>query len=139
LLDRALSAAKPGPFQIEAAISSVHCRSSAAESTEWKEIAALYALLETFRPTPAVRVNRAFAVARSDGPERGLALLEPGGEPDVTGYPYLHLVRGALLTELGRYAEARAALLLAHQHARNAAERAQVESRLATLETSRPA
>lgn len=135
LLDRALCAAKPGAFQIEAAISSAYCRASSAESTDWKEIAALYALLERFRPTPAVRVNRAFAVGRSDGPRKGLALLEHG-EPDVSDYPYVHLVRGALLQELGCHADAREALLLAHQHARNAAERAQIESRLATLDAS---
>jgi len=137
LLQQALSAAKPGPFQIEAAISSVHCRASSAESTDWPEIAALYTLLETFRPTPAVRVNRAFAVARSEGPIEGLALLDHAGELDVRGYPYVHIVRGVLLEELGRHAEARHALLLAHQHARNAAERAQIESRLATLAESR--
>jgi RNA polymerase sigma-70 factor (ECF subfamily) len=139
LLDRVLSTARPGPFQIEAAISAVHCRAPSAESTEWKEIAALYALLERFRPTPAVRVNRAFAVGRSEGPSQGLALIEHAGEPDVSGYPYVHIVRGALLEELGRYAEARAALLLAHQHSRNAAERAQIESRMAKLEASRRA
>jgi len=133
LLEQALSAAKPGPFQIEAAISSVHCRALSAESTDWREISALYALLERFRPTPAVRVNRAFAVARSEGPSEGLALLEQDGEPDASGYPYVHLVRGALLEELGRHGEARDALLLARQHARNAAERAQVEARLAKL------
>jgi len=139
LLEQALSAAKPGPFQIEAAISADHCRASSAESTEWREIAALYALLETFRPTPSVRVNRAFAVGRSEGPREGLALLEHAGEPEVSGYPYVHIVRGALLEELGRHAEARDALLLARQHARNAAERSQIDSRLATLERSRRA
>ncbi len=139
LLERALSAARPGPFQIEAAISAVHCRAPSVDATDWKEIAALYALLERFRLTPAVRVNRAFAVARSEGPSQGLALLEPGAEPDVSGYPYVHFVRGALLAETGRHAEARDALLLARQHARNAAERSQIDSRLATLEGSRRA
>ncbi|MEX2282835.1 MAG: sigma-70 family RNA polymerase sigma factor [Gemmatimonadota bacterium] len=135
LLEQALAAAKPGPFQIEAAISAIHCRASSAASTDWREIAALYALLETFRPTPAVRVNRAFAVGQSEGPSVGLALLD-AGEPDVSGYPYVHLVRGALLAEMGRHAQARDALLVAHRHARNAAERAQIENRLAMLGTS---
>lgn len=135
LLEQALAAAKPGPFQIEAAISSVHCRASSAASTDWKEIAALYALLERFRPTPAVRVNRAFAVARSEGPIAGLALLERAGEPDAADYPYVHLVRGALLEELDRHDEARDALMVARRTARNAAERAQIDHRLANLET----
>lgn len=133
LLDRALAAGRPGPYQVEAAISAVHCRASSAEATDWPEIAALYAVLERLRPTPAVRVNRAFAVARAEGPSRGLALLEPGGGLDVTGYPYVHLVRGALLEDMDRPAEARDELLLARQHARNDAERAQIDSRLAAL------
>lgn len=138
MLEQALSAARPGPFQVEAAISAVHCRASSATATDWDEIAALYAALETYRPTPAVRVNRAFAVGRSQGPEAGLALLEAGGEPDVRGYPYVHIVRGALLEELGRYPEARDALSLASQHARNGAERTQIASRLAALGKGRP-
>ncbi len=69
ILEAVLSAAKPGPFQMEAAISAARCRASSATTTDWDEIAALYAALETYRPTPAVRVNRAFAVGRSQGPE----------------------------------------------------------------------
>ena len=133
LLDRALSAKRPGPFQIEAAISAVHCRATAADVTEWREIADLYALLETFRPTPAVRVNRAFAVGRTHGAEAGLALLETDGTPDLSDYPYVHLVRGALLEELGRRAEARTALIRARVRARNAAEREQIDRRLSAL------
>jgi RNA polymerase sigma-70 factor (ECF subfamily) len=137
LLDRALAFGRPGPFQIEAAISAVHCRARTADATDWGEIAALYEALERFRPTPAVRVNRAFAVGRAHGPGAGLALLDDPGGPDVRGYPYVHLVRGSLLEELGRTREARDSLALAREHARNAAERAQIEARIATLEGSR--
>lgn len=136
VLDRALAAKRPGPFQIEAAISAVHCRAAAAHLTEWEEIADLYTLLETFRPTPAVRVNRAFAVGRATGAEAGLALLDSSDGPNVSGYPYVHLLRGALLQELGRDAEARDALKRAHAHARNAAEREQINRRLSELATS---
>lgn len=45
LLDRALAAGAPGPFQTEAAIAAVHCRARFADVTEWGEIASLYALL----------------------------------------------------------------------------------------------
>jgi hypothetical protein len=58
---------RPGPFQIEAAIAAVHCRAPTAEATDWREVAALYALLEERRPTHAVRAQRAFAVARAEG------------------------------------------------------------------------
>jgi RNA polymerase sigma-70 factor, ECF subfamily len=134
LLDRALSAKRPGPFQIEAAISAVHCRAASADLTEWGEIADLYTLLESIRPTPAVRVNRAFAVGRADGPQAGLALLDAGGGLEVSSYPYMHLVRGALLEELGRHDEARNELARARDGARNAAERDQIERRMSALD-----
>jgi RNA polymerase sigma-70 factor, ECF subfamily len=54
----------------------------------------------------------------------------------VSGYPYVHLVRGALLEELGRDDEAREALRRALAHARNAAEREQITRRLSALGAS---
>ncbi len=137
LLERALALGRAGPFQTEAAILAVHCRARTADATEWAEIAALYALLERFRPTPAVRVNRAFAVTRAEGAEAGLALLEDDGGMDVQGYPYFHLVRGAILEELGRVAEARTSLEHAVERSRNAHEAEQVRARIARLESGR--
>lgn len=132
-LDRALALGRPGPFQIEAAIAAVHCRARTADDTEWGEIADLYALLEGHRPTPAVRVNRAYAVARARGPVAGLALLESDGDIDLAAYPYVHLVRGTLLGELGQTEKARASLDLAAQAARNVHERTQIVGRIEAL------
>jgi len=138
LLERALERERVGPFQLEAAISRAHCRAARAQDTDWELIAQLYAALERLRPTPAVRVNRAFAVGQAFGARKGLALLDAGSlgqddAKDASAYPYVHLVRGALLAELGQTHEARAALEHAHASARNAAERAQIEARLARL------
>ncbi len=136
LLDRALSAGAPGPFQTEAAIAAVHCRASSAEATEWEEIASLYALLERFRPTPGVRVNRAFALGKARGPARGLALLARA-DVDAAAYPYVHLVRGALLADAGDVEAASSSLREAAQSARNQHERAQIEVRIAELAAPR--
>jgi RNA polymerase sigma-70 factor, ECF subfamily len=133
LLDAALATSHRGPFQIEAAISAVHCRARTAEDTDWREIATLYDVLETLRPTPAVRVNRAFAIGRARGPEVGLALLDDHGTVDANEYPYVHLVRGSLLAELGRIDEARASLKEAHRVARSDAEAIQIEELMARL------
>jgi RNA polymerase sigma-70 factor, ECF subfamily len=133
LLERALGAGSPGPFQTEAAIAAVHCRARTADETDWREIAALYALLEGFRPIPAVRVNRAFAVARADGPRAGLALLDAGDGLDVDAYPYVHLVRGTLLDEAGEIEAAARSLERAAEVARNPHERAQTRARIAEL------
>lgn len=131
LLEVAAARSRPGPFQIEAAISAAHCCAGTGAQTDWPTIAALYASLEAFRPTPAVRVNRAFAVARADGARAGLSLLEL--DSGVQSYPYVHLVKATLLAELGDRATARVHFLAALEHARNAAERAQIEARLAAL------
>lgn len=133
LLERALAAGQAGPFQTEAAIAAVHCRASLASETDWNEIAALYALLERFRPIPAVRVNRAFAVGRAYGAACGLALLDEAADVNVEAYPYVHLVRGSLLAELGQVDAARQALARAEGKARNAHERAQISAQLAKL------
>jgi RNA polymerase sigma-70 factor (ECF subfamily) len=129
LLEGALNAGAPGPFQIEAAISATHCRARTAGETDWDQIAELYALLERSRPCAGVRVNRAFAVARAHGAHAGLALLDES----VSGYPYADLVRGALLEELGHDAEAIAALERAAKAARNAHEARQVRERIASI------
>lgn len=132
LLRRALAAGRPGPMQLEAAIAAVHCNARAAEDTDWADIAALYALLEQHRPTPAVRVNHAFALARAAGVTQGLALLD---QPDIDthDYPYARLVRGTLLAEAGRTQEAIAALEAAEAEARNGHERRQIRARLDQL------
>lgn len=129
LLEAALAAGPPGPLQLEAAISATHCRAKVAADTDWREIATLYGMLEQLQPTPATRVNRALAVARTSGPCEGLALLDES----VRTEPYSHLVRGALLEELGRDEEALAALELARAHARNAHEASQIQQRITRL------
>ncbi len=133
LLEQALAAGRAGPFQTEAAIAAVHCRAREASATDWNEVAALYALLERFRPIPAVRVNRAFAVGRAHGAARGLALLDESAGLDLDAYPYVHLVRGSLLGELGQVEAARQALERAEAGARNAAERTQIRAQLEKL------
>ncbi len=132
LLRSALARAPAGAYRLEAAISAVHCEAARAEDTDWTEIARLYALLERVRPSAAVRINRAFAVARAEGPAAGLALL---GDPALAAYPYIYLVRGSLYAELGDVEAARTDLLEARRLARNDAERRQVEARLAVLDT----
>jgi RNA polymerase sigma-70 factor (ECF subfamily) len=80
-----------------------------------------------------VRVNRAFAAARSRGPQAGLALLDDRSTIDPSTYPHVHLVRGTLLAELGRIEEARTSLREAQRVARNRAEAAQIGDRIAGL------
>jgi predicted RNA polymerase sigma factor len=81
-----------------------------------------------------VRVNRAFALTRAEGAAAGLALLERNGEIDANAYPYVFLVRGTLLGELGRIEEAKQVLEQAERHARNPHERLQIRAQREKLE-----
>jgi RNA polymerase sigma-70 factor (ECF subfamily) len=82
LVEGVLRRGRSGPYQIQAAIACLHGLAPTWADTDWPQIAALYAMLESRWPTPVVRVNRAVAVAEVDGPRAGLALLA-----DLVGSP----------------------------------------------------
>ncbi|MFX5709948.1 hypothetical protein ABTE34_20895, partial [Acinetobacter baumannii] len=68
----------------------------------------LYAALERLQPSPVITLNRAVAVSKVAGPSAALAMVEPLAER-LAGYFHFHGLRGALLMQLGRQHEARAA------------------------------
>jgi RNA polymerase sigma-70 factor, ECF subfamily len=132
LVDRALRARRPGPYQVQAAIAAVHARAPRPEDTDWPQIAALYAALERTSPTPVIALNHAVAVAMADGPERGLPLVEAlAGQLDR--YHLFHAARADLLRRLERHADAASAYRRALELVTNATERAYLERRLASL------
>jgi RNA polymerase sigma-70 factor (ECF subfamily) len=128
VLDRALPLRRPGPYQLQAAIASLHLE----PVTDWPQIAALYDRLAFLAPSPVVELNRAVAVAMADGPERGLELMDGIGGLD--GYRHLWSARADLLRRLGRAPEAAAAYERALQLATQPAERSFLERRLAEVQ-----
>jgi RNA polymerase sigma-70 factor, ECF subfamily len=113
-----------GPYALQAAIAACHARARAAEDTDWARIAALYDALAQVAPSPVVALNRAVAVGMAYGPEAGLELVDAlADEGGLEDYPHLPAVRGHLLEQLGRRAEARAAFERAAALTRNDAER----------------
>ena len=121
LVRRCLRENRPGPYQIQAAINAVHSDARTASATDWGQILALYDQLMAIAPTPVVALNRAVAVAETQGPQTALALVEA---LDLDGYHVYHAVRAALLRRLGRAAEAAGAYEQAAARTSNAAERA---------------
>jgi RNA polymerase sigma-70 factor, ECF subfamily len=128
-LDAATRLARPGPFQIQAAIAACHVRDG--QATDWAEVAGLYDQLYTLTPSAVIALNRAVAVSMSDGPEAGLALLDgiaPDGE--LRAYHLLPAARADMLRRLGRRAEAAEAYRRAFDLAGTDAERRYLERRL---------
>jgi RNA polymerase sigma-70 factor, ECF subfamily len=135
LLDRALLVARPGAYQVQAAIAALHDGAARSSDTDWPQIAALYGRLSTLAPSPVVELNRAVAIAMSDGPEAGLERLDAlAGDDRLEGYPYFHSARADLLRRLGRREPAAEAYRRALGLTSNEVERAFLVRRLAEVE-----
>jgi RNA polymerase sigma-70 factor (ECF subfamily) len=134
LVQRALESPQVGTYTLQAAIGAVHASAPHAAATNWTEIVTWYDLLVRAMPSPVVELNRAVAVARRDGPEQGLvlidALLTSG---DLAQYHLAHSARADLCRRLGRSADARASYEQALVLAKQEPERRFLQSRLDAL------
>lgn len=107
VLDRATAMRQPGPYQLQAAIAACHATTPTAADTDWAHIAALYTALAGHDPSPVIQANRAVAVARSEGDEAGLEILDRlAHDSRLRTWPLLHAARADFLRRLGRTAEA---------------------------------
>jgi RNA polymerase sigma-70 factor (ECF subfamily) len=126
LLDDALALRRPGPYQIQAAISALHTQTQDPAQTDWAQIVLLYDALLRLAPSPVVELNRAVAVGMAQGPSAGLRLL--ANIQGLTDYYPLHAARADLLRRGGEREAAadayRKALALCH----NRTERAYLAS-----------
>jgi RNA polymerase sigma-70 factor (ECF subfamily) len=133
LIDKAMRHRRPGPYQVQAAIAALHARAKRAEDTDWAQIDLLYANLERLQPSPVVTLNRAVAVNKVRGPAAALAMIEPLGAK-LSSYFYFHGVKGALLQQLNRRAEAQLAFDRAISLASTPAEAAHIRQHLDRLD-----
>ena len=120
LTESALQTRRFGAYTLQAAIAAVHAESSSTASTDWRGITLLYDRLLRIHPSPVVELNRAVAVAMSEGPEQGLRLIDDLlAREQLSHYHLAHSARADLCRRLGRIPEARAsyekALALATQ------------------------
>ena len=107
--ERSMAGEEVSEYHVQAAIASTHARAADPQSRDWPMILELYDQLLEMNGSPVVALNRAVAVAKVHGPAEGLAALDPvANDPKLRGYYLLLAVRGHLLLELGRRAEAAA-------------------------------
>jgi RNA polymerase sigma-70 factor (ECF subfamily) len=99
-----------GPFQLEAAIQSAHVSARLTGSSNDQAVALLYEGLVLIAPTLGAQVARAIARSKTDGPARGLELLDAIGSAQVReGYQPYWSARAHLLEQLARPEQARTA------------------------------
>jgi RNA polymerase sigma-70 factor (ECF subfamily) len=131
-LDSALALGGHGPYVLQAAIASLH----AETPCDWVQLAALYGELAHLTGSPVVELNRAIAIAETEGAEAGLRIVDGLALHD---FRYLHSTRAELLRRLGRTDEARETYQRARELTDDGAERRFLERRLTELAaTTRP-
>jgi RNA polymerase sigma-70 factor (ECF subfamily) len=126
LLRQALALQGKGPYLIQAAIADLHLE----EPRDWSEIAALYGVLSELTRSPVVEMNRAIAIAETEGPEGALELID---QLPLDDYRYFHSTRADFLRRLGRNVEAQAAYGRALALTDNPPERRFLEGRMLEL------
>jgi RNA polymerase sigma-70 factor (ECF subfamily) len=125
-LNQAIALGGRGPYVLQAAIASLH----AEMPCDWAQIAALYGELTRLTGSPVVELNRAIAIAETEGPEAGLRIIDGLGLAD---FRYLYSTKAELLRRLGRIDEARDAYRRARELTDEGAERRFLERRLTEL------
>jgi RNA polymerase sigma-70 factor (ECF subfamily) len=134
LVDAGLRMGRIGPYQLQAAIAALHGEAARPEATDWPQIAALYGELARIHPSPVVQLNGAVAIGMSEGPRRGLALIdELGAVGELDRYHLFHAARADMLRRLGSFEAAADAYRRALALMANGVERAYLERRLAAL------
>jgi RNA polymerase sigma-70 factor (ECF subfamily) len=132
LIDKAMRHARPGAYQVQAAIAALHARAATPGDTDWVQIDRLYATLERLQPSPVVTLNRSVAVSKVAGPAAALTMIEPlAGR--LSGYFHFFGAKGAYLLQLGRNEEARVAFDQAIALANTPAEADYIRTRLDRL------
>jgi predicted RNA polymerase sigma factor len=97
---------RSGRFQLEAAIQSVHAERARSGGTEWEAIVFFYEQLIRAAPTLGTQIGYAAAVAETNGPQAGLAVLDAIDSELVSSYQPYWAVRAHLLQQLGDSTEA---------------------------------
>jgi len=131
--ERELAAAaalnRPGRFQLEAAIQSVHADRARSGRTDWPAIALLYEGLVRLAPTLGARVGRAAAVAEANGAIAGFELLDAIDDAATASYQPYWAVRAHLSAAVGRLDSAHDAFERAIALSDDAAVRAYLATR----------
>jgi len=101
---------KPDRYQLEAAVQSAHAIRRATGRPDWAAIRMLYDALAEITGSPVVAINRAIAIAETDGPAAGLAALSAvESDSRLAQYQPYWAARAALLDAAGDIAAAEAA------------------------------
>ncbi len=134
ILEQVLPRQRPGPYQLQAAISALHAQSPSWQATDWPQIEALYDLLYAVQPSPVVRINQAVAVSYAKSPGAALAMLdEAASSGALEAYQPYFAARADMLARAGRTHEARTCFATAINLSDNSMEKTFLSDKAANL------
>ena len=126
----------PGAYQIQAAISALHCRAPSAQATDWSQIVALYEKLEEYDTSPVIPVNHAVALCFCNRPAEALAeLTTPGNVAALKAYQPYYAALAFVAEHMNQIEDALEAIGKAHELAPSRAQRIYLERERARLES----
>ncbi|HYZ67961.1 MAG TPA: DUF6596 domain-containing protein [Mycobacterium sp.] len=109
MLRRAHDYGRPGRFQYEAAIQSVHCSRATQAKVDMAALRKLHRALLRVAPSLGAAVAAAAVDGEIDGPDAGLRALDTIDDPAVERFQPAWATRAHLLARAGQTAEAAAA------------------------------
>ena len=110
VLLRASRMGEIGRYQLEAAVQSAHVVRRLTGTADWAAIEEIYDALLALTGSPVVAINRAAAVAETQGPAAGLAALDAlAGDARLADYQPYWAARAGLLARMGDAAAAASA------------------------------
>jgi RNA polymerase sigma-70 factor (ECF subfamily) len=134
LLRRASRLAAPGRYQLEAAVQSAHCARRRTGGAHWAAIVQLYEALHALTGSPVAALNRAVALAETQGADAGLRALDAlAGDARLADYQPYWAARAELLARSGAHEPALAAYQRAIGLERDPAVRRFLQRRAAAL------
>ncbi|MEO6694269.1 MAG: sigma-70 family RNA polymerase sigma factor [Ignavibacteria bacterium] len=120
-------------YHILAAISACHCTALSFETTDWKSILSLYDSLLQFDNSPVVLLNRAVALSKVYGAEKGIRELELiKVTPSIRTYHLFYSTQAQFYIELNNYSKAADCLEKAIQLSTIPSEKILLKERLKT-------
>jgi RNA polymerase sigma-70 factor (ECF subfamily) len=114
LLRRASGLDHIGRYQLEAALQSAHVHRRRTGYDNWPEVVAIYDVLLALSGSPVVAINRALAIAQTQGPAAGLEALQAVSTDErLAQYQPFWAARAELLAKTGALHDARKAYEIA--------------------------
>lgn len=132
LLDRALKRARPGLFQLQAAVSALHAQAPSHSETGWAEIVLLYEAMHRLSPNPVYLLNHAVALSYAAGADDALNALD-ALEAELSFYQPFHAAKADFQRRLEMFAAARLSYQRAIDLSDNESEKEFLRNRMASL------